>query len=402
MFTGKTFDEISEVDIHQLVADKIPEGRLVDYKSELPGGSDGQRKEYAADVTSFANAAGGYIIYGVVEQKDASGKNTGVPSSAEGLLGINADEAILRLESMARANVDPPIPGLRIKAIQGLPKGPLLLVYIPKSWAGPHMVAVGQDSRFHTRGSAGKQSLTASEIRSAFLLSEELPARIRRFRDERLGRVVADETPVPLSRDGKLVLHLVPFSSLGVEARTDLNAWSKASGLQPMSVGGGWNDRFNFDGFVAFSGPRSGAQRSYLQVLRNGAIEAVMSLRDRNPDGNVYINPWWIEEELVSGIRRYLGSMRTHGADAPVSVLVTLLGVKGSVLPPSERRWSRDEQEPIGQDVLVLPDVLARSFEEDIPQLLRPAFDALWQAAGQPRSLCYDEQGTWNPTSFRW
>lgn len=118
---SKSFDEITKADVDLLIADQVPEGRTLDYKAELPGKSDGQRKEFAADVSSFANAAGGYIVFGVAEAKDGSGKNTGTPDKATGLANTNGDEAILRLESMARANIEPPIPGLRTKHRHGDP-----------------------------------------------------------------------------------------------------------------------------------------------------------------------------------------------------------------------------------------------------------------------------------------
>ncbi len=137
---GKPFDEITKEDIERLVTDQRREGREIDYKQKLPGGSDGERKEFAADATSFANAAGGYIIFGVTEQKDAAGKNTGLPASIDGLANVNADQEVLRLESMLRANVDPIIPGCRFKDVDGFPNGPVILLHIPRSWAAPHMV----------------------------------------------------------------------------------------------------------------------------------------------------------------------------------------------------------------------------------------------------------------------
>lgn len=403
MFT-KRFDDINKADIDLLIADQVPEGRALDYKAELPGKSDGQRKEFAADVTSFANAAGGYIVFGVTEAKDAAGKNTGTPDKATGLASTNGDEAVLRLESMARTNLDPPIPGLRTKALDGFPDGPVVVMHIPKSWAAPHMVAVSTDSRFYSRGSAGKQPLTVTEIRSAFQLSSEMPNRIRRFRDERLGRVIAGETPVPLHERGKLIVHLLPLASLNADAPpVDLAAWSGSPApLQPLACGGGWNHRFNFDGFVTFSGPQEGPQRSYLQVLRMGALEAVTTLREPHSNGITYMNPWGIEEEVCPGLSRFVKLAETHDLPLPMVAMTSLLGVKGSALPPS---WSRDVSDGdhrIERDDLLLPDVLLDRYDADLPALLRPSFDALWQAIGMPRSLCYDEQGAWNARGFRW
>ena len=41
------------------------EGRTLDYKRTLPGSTDEEKREFLADVSSFANAAGGDIVYGI-------------------------------------------------------------------------------------------------------------------------------------------------------------------------------------------------------------------------------------------------------------------------------------------------------------------------------------------------
>ena len=51
----------------------------------------------------------------------------------------------------------------------------------------------------------------------------------------------------------------------------------------------------------------------------------------------------------------------------------------------------------IDRDVLILPDILVDDYNTPIPSVLRPAFDALWQAAGFARSMNYDQQGQWLP-----
>jgi len=49
----------------------------------------------------------------------------------------------------------------------------------------------------------------------------------------------------------------------------------------------------------------------------------------------------------------------------------------------------------IDRDILLLPEVLVDEFSAETPQVLRPAFDALWQACGFERSQNYDASGNW-------
>lgn len=97
------------------------------------------------------------------------------------------------------------------------------------------MVATA-DSRFYARTSAGKYALDVTEIRSAFLQGEELPARIRRFRDERLSAIAASETPVQLRAGGRVVLHLVPFAALGRGPVIDRSRERCRTGRCPQST----------------------------------------------------------------------------------------------------------------------------------------------------------------------
>ena len=188
----RPIDDITGDDIRALVENGVREGRDIEYKRTLPGDSDGQKKEFLADVTSFANAAGGDLIYGI-EAKD------GVPKSIPGLADFNEDKQRLRLEPLIRDAVDPRIPGVCLHVVEGFEKGPVLIIRLPRSWASPHMVKYKKTSKFYTRSSAGRYLMDVTELRSAFGMMGELTERIQRWRDDRLGRIVADEGPARLS-----------------------------------------------------------------------------------------------------------------------------------------------------------------------------------------------------------
>jgi len=98
MFT-KRLETINKADIDNLIDSRTAEGKSIEYKRDLPGNSDQNKKEFLADVASFANAGGGDIVYGVDAERDTSGKPTGLPSVAVGLTGVNFDDVVLRLDS---------------------------------------------------------------------------------------------------------------------------------------------------------------------------------------------------------------------------------------------------------------------------------------------------------------
>ena len=102
------FDDITKADIDALLANGVPEGRTIEYKLTLPGSTDQDKKEFLADISSFANAAGGDLLYGLDAQK-------GVPTAIPGLAIADSDAEIRRLEGIIRTGIDPRIPGVRIK-----------------------------------------------------------------------------------------------------------------------------------------------------------------------------------------------------------------------------------------------------------------------------------------------
>ena len=215
----RDFDAITKADIEALVANAVAEGRALEYKQQLPGNGDEDKKEFLADVSSFANAGGGDIIFGVVEKRDGENKPTNLPEKAEGLAGINAGAEINRLDAIIQSGIEPRISGCRLRSIDGFASGPVLVIRIPKSWAGPHMVTFKNLSRFFSRTSAGKQQLDVGEIRSAFTASGDLRAKITTFRTERLGKIIANEAPIDLAAGPKIVLHLVPLSILNPDSQ---------------------------------------------------------------------------------------------------------------------------------------------------------------------------------------
>ena len=98
--TSKPLDSVDAQDIRDLIETKVAEGKFIDYKESLPGNSDGEKTEFLADVSSFANAAGGHLVLGVREQ-------AGVPTEVCGLPDIDPDKVIQRLDSMLRDGIAP-------------------------------------------------------------------------------------------------------------------------------------------------------------------------------------------------------------------------------------------------------------------------------------------------------
>jgi hypothetical protein len=293
---NKRFDLIGKSDIDALITNGVCEGKTLDYKQMLPTSSSDDRKEFLSDIASFANAMGGDILFGVPEKRTPDGKKTGLPEAVTGINLSSSDEEIRRLDQMIRTGLDPKL-SVQIRAIDGFPDGPVILVRIPKSWASPHMVATGE-SRFYSRNNAGKYPLDVREVRSAFALSESLPEKVRRFRDDRLSRIAATDTPAPLEEGAKTILHVLPISALEPAANVDVEKQMEAN-IEPL-YSSGWSSRYNLDGVLTYSTTAKGMCHSYAQFFRTGAIETVETLLLRVLDGKRFIPSTAFEEHTIS------------------------------------------------------------------------------------------------------
>ena len=206
----RKFEEVSAFDIKSLIEAGKPEGVQIEYKRELPSGSNDDKKEFLADISSFANTKGGDLIFGLDELRDENGRSTGIPQAIAPIVE-NADAAIQRLDSMARDGLAPRLSGFRLRAVP-VEGGVVVLARIERSLAGPHQVTFQGSGRFYSRNSAGKYQMDVGEIGRAFRGLAELPRTLRQLHQSRIDVILSD-APAPLLPGGKIIVHFVPISS---------------------------------------------------------------------------------------------------------------------------------------------------------------------------------------------
>jgi hypothetical protein len=379
-----SFDAIKQEDIDALVTNAAAEGRRLEYKEKLPDNTDAGTKEFLADASSFANADGGDLLFGIPE-KIIDGKTTGTPASAEGLSGINKDAEILRLEQILRTGIDPRVPGIKIKAIDGFIVGPIIILRIPKSWAYPHIVTYKNRSRFYSRTSAGKYQLDVREIRDAFDISSNLKSRIEAFRTDRLTRIEAGQTPAPLLTGPSCILHFYPLNSAMRPGIDDLavRAFSYST-IQPFYSPLA-TQRFNLDGFIAF--PLIGATTpAYVQVFRYGPIESVfvckmeeLSGGNMEPDrqrakrGKI-IDALMLEGMVRHGLHHFLQVYKKSDMAPPVVFMMSLVRVKDMEIGVNSKWRDYDETSPFDRDIVTFPETIIDSFDVPVDDVLKPIF----------------------------
>lgn len=317
----KTLNNLSLPDIESLADNGVAEGHHLDFKGGAVGNSDDERREFLADVSAFANASGGDIIFGVTEVGGAA-------SAVPGCDMADWDREELRLRNLVRDGLEPRLTNLEMRWLPIRGNRGVLVVRVGRSWIAPHRVTLRGHDKFYLRDSNGKHPMNVDELRQAFTFAESVAQRIRHFSAERTSLVRADKGPVALRPGVVLVVHLVPLAS--IVDPPDLQFDYNNAGIVPPPGASGFNYLHTLEGYATFSGPESGteAARAYSLMFRTGAVELVCRVAEAAENGR-YLSLRHIEEYLNSGWQRYRSFMANFGLEPPVYVFVNLLNVHG-------------------------------------------------------------------------
>ncbi|HVT17761.1 MAG TPA: ATP-binding protein [Thermoanaerobaculia bacterium] len=380
-----THKHLTEADLQTLLRTPVQEGRTVEYKETLPGASDQDKKEFLADVTSFANTLGGTMYFGIRAE-------SGIPTAICGIPSNQVDDAVQRLDSIVRHGIDPRIPAFHIDPVGCGTGEAVLAIFIPKSWAGPHMVTYKGTSRFFARNSAGKYQLDVDEIRAQFIGAESRTERLRRFRRDRLAQIAGGESVLGSVSGAIIVLHLLPLQMFDSSFALDFAALEGRGLVSLMPIyRSSINFRHNFDGLLTsgFDGD------SYVQAFRNGVLEAgdKSMLQDRG-HGRV-IPSTRFEFDLCDFLEGAGSFLQFAAIEPPIFVGLSVLNARGYYMAVPQESHYYLERRLIDSSDLVVPEVVMASFNARPSSVLKPAFDLVWAAAGWPRSMNYDEAGTW-------
>jgi len=408
---GKNIEDIDESSLFSLIGDMdFSESKLLDYKSKLPfdydrskrkpiwargnDTADAARFKFVKDVSSFANAAGGVLVYGIHAPEGVATKISGTDTRTEDVEKVRQ----LMFDCLSSHNaVAPPIGGIECEAVPVTIDGKRDIVYIleiPKSWRAPHRVSSQNLNGLYTfwsrkSGSADNYQLDVGELREAFNLSETITERIRRFREDRLARVLANEVPAHFNKEydneGKVILHLIPINAFDPGKRCKLDQiYEDPSRLTPLSPASPSETRtlINLDGILRqLTRASTGldVSSSYVQLYKNGIIEAACNWG--------FGSEKWIlikdfETWLKLAAYEYLDILKSLSVELPIYLFLAISGVEGVQL-----RWSdmaaNDLGRHIDRDMLLLPEVCIRSYEE-AANALKDCVESVWQAGGYP------------------
>lgn len=385
---NKKLSSITFEDVEALKTNAVRENKTIEYKKVFYSDGDSDVKDFLGDISSFANTIGGDYIVGI-EAAD------GVPVAIEGVEVENIDAFKLKLEGRIQNGFDPRIKfSVQEVGVKDKPNYYVFVFRIEKSWIGPHRVTYKGHDKFYARNSGGRYPLDTSELRLAFNLSATLTERIGRFRKERLSFIETNNLSLPMTSEPKVVLHIIPLEAFQPESFVDISILQEATkNLGPMNAFRG-NSRINLDGILIHSALGSGEVNSYTQLYRNGIIEVVAgSFTGVDPSGKKYIASELYEATIIRQLKELLEILQSLGINMPVVIFLSLLGVRGYMMP--QDFMTAFDGSSIDRDNLELPEVFLESYNSDPVSFMRPTFDLVWNSCGFKGSRNYNEKGEW-------
>lgn len=383
----KELEQITEKDLDDLILNSVPEFRQIEYKKQYGDFKKVEnKKEFLADVSSFANCIGGDLIIGI--ECDAESK---LPINVSGINIENSDDEIQRLHNIIKDSISPNITNVLIKVIELKNSNHAIIIRIPRSWNLPHRAGSVTKGGFYTRNSNGKYSMEVDELRNTFILSDNLNKRIKDFRLERLNSIFINESYIPLYEGGKIVLHLIPLSSIHSSGLAEIFVFDNflQKELQPLKSSG-WDVQYNLEGFMSFTN-----FGSYTQLFRSGIIEAVESEKLRKESGLNIIPATFIEKMIMQSFNKYVNILRTLKISVPVAIFVSLVNIKGYSFQAGQFQPIYPNKHPHRKEILNLREVIIQNWDEPGDKIFRPIFDSLWNAYGYIGSVNYNEHGNW-------
>lgn len=144
---SKPLHEITPADIYALVG-KVKEDMVTEFKQEIKAKTDGEKKELLADVSSFANASGGYLVFGMATTK-------GVASAVTPVATTDEDALALHLRSVIRDGIEPDLP-FELHAVTMGRELTVITIRIDEGVQKPYGITFNNSGKFFSRDGNGK------------------------------------------------------------------------------------------------------------------------------------------------------------------------------------------------------------------------------------------------------
>jgi hypothetical protein len=344
-------------------------------------------------VCAFANTAGGTLVVGL-EAKD------GVPQALAPLQGRNPDADKAAIESLVADRTEPVI-RFHVESIKTL-NGPIYLLDVPKSWAGPHAVRYGKSYTCYVRTSAGNLQLDFMEIRNRAVAADAAPEQAWQFRTDRVRKFLTKDVGFTFGGESACIIHFCPLECFTPGYSVPLNRIRTMDHTLPVCHDAAASERPTLNGYLRFVNYPTKPLAYYTEVHRNGCVESMITDPTYSMPGapnRLFLSGQHIATALVDYFPRFLAVYRHLGVNPPVALMLTLTGMAKLDLQSTHPMATRAPLE-VTNDVMVFPEILIEDFAVPASVIVRPALEMLWNAWGYTGCPFYDRAGNFKVSGY--
>ena len=389
----KQLDKITVSDLQTLLDNAVCESKTIEYKSELKIDTGDDRKEFLADVTSFANADGGDILFGIKEDSSSN-----LPCEISGIEIGTEDELIRKIESMLRDSVAPRIPDVSFNLLEICAGRYVLIMRIAASLVSPHRVTYKGYDKFFSRNAKGKYPMDVNELRTAFTMSHTLIKEIERYKDERI-RIITENKYKDLQEKMPILI----FLALPLNAFRNNSLYSMKDIIKTMQDVGSTAFGYHLNTQVTIDGIKLSDTNSHFAMAHyktNGIVEKVATdifFPDYTTRSTPSVTYSVISsQDLIKKLFEVIDELKQYyeklNITPPILLSCAIVNAANFSFPKNMLSLLRDKS-VIDRDLVMVPDVILEDFSMETTAILRPILNSLWNACGYISCPAYSETG---------
>lgn len=335
---GKSFLDCNEEDLQELIDNPdYRENEYIDYKrtfSFLEMDKSNPKRlthiaEFRSDVCAFANADGGYLIFGISDEN----------GMAKELVGVNIDANNTDKFELDRKNnltpILPKIPSVQFKFIRLSNGNYVVVLFIRRDAYAPYVhIENEKDYKIYKRVGNGKSPMSYVELKNMFNQSLSLDAEVQKYRQQRIEYYRSQEDTPEHRYSQFLLFHIIPDTFTDSSYNKNLFMLSKRTPA-PKFSSVFYNMRCSYMACPNVDGLRfAGDGRDNDGLLNNNGVAECFYPASGYFNSHLSGNPFsynWAWEDIQPMVNQYIGVMRNVIETKRIFLCISILGCKNSI-----------------------------------------------------------------------
>ncbi|MBE6776336.1 MAG: ATP-binding protein [Ruminococcaceae bacterium] len=367
---GKSFLDCTEKDLEELIDNPdYRENEYIDYKAnfsflDMPKKHPDRIKhivEFRSDICAFANASGGFLIYGISDSK-------GMAKSIEGVEIEGNDTDKFELDRKNNLTpILPKLPPIQFKFVELSNGNYVVIIYVRRDSFTPYIHIENEvNYKIYKRIGNGKCSIGYVELKNMFNQSRSIENEVDIYRKKRIDYYRSQEDTSDYRYSKFLLLHIFPDTFIDSTYRKNLFLLQKQqSDIKLYSIFEGTGCNFNMQPNVDGLRYPSCGDGMECSLGNNGIAECFFPLykyleRGTRTD-DLRFPTEYIWEKLEPVIDKYISVMKEILETKRIFVCISVLGCKNVI---SESREDTFFPGSIDRDTVICNPVVIEDIED--------------------------------------